>query len=777
LRFLCAALIVTAIGVPIVATLLARVPDVQDSAIVTGAPGWVAAPVDLGVAYLPDGVKRARVALWQDEAERLLAHPEIRFVFATYDAAPALVRGELRLAGTECVYRTRPDAAIINNAYLAFERTDGCSKALSGQTSRRLDLIVTFRGPGRLGLAAYFVPRSAFDRKWISFTDPDTDQGTPMAVVRGRYVDYGRGPAVPRVELLAYMWQVSHSTAWLWEIVGFALLLVFVSLVLLGAVPRPRLATLARAAGVGALGLGLALLYVVFVPPLQGPDEPDHMLGFASVAGRPDLAEGTAALARTGHFARLRFHGGDRFRPADIGHPLATAWGVEVFTPDVAGRSTTTCLWWKLIAPLVRSFGAAWSLLTLRLCNALLFGVALAIATVLLTMIAGDAAPVPHAVVLALLMLPTLPFFATHVSEFAVLTSTYVVLAGIVAAMVLDGRRVYLLGLPLGLTIAAILGGGRSGLPLVAFFGAVAAGRLLLGSPPTGTLRDDRRQAVIFWAGMGLGLATFELLSTPQFRAGLWPGDAGRVPAWFRQAAEFLRRWPASVLVFAPVGFALDCVIAAVRRRLGSPPALARSLVRLVCYAGAAAIACSLIASAFITYPALDTIEISPPAGARAYAIKVLAVALSGVRLSHHDLLLSSSFWAGFGWIDTLPGDRFVSLVVLLSAAAAVATLVLTARTRNVRRTLWFAVLAGGCLAALVFFALSSYYVQRNLHGRYLVGLYLSILGVCWSSAALLPRTPALTRWCAGLNREWLLAMLVAGIHVWALRFILLRYF
>jgi hypothetical protein len=786
-RVLLAAVVTSIIGLAVASALLQRPENVLDTEIVPAAPGRRLDSVDLGVIYLPDGLKRAQVGLWQADPQRIRIHPEIRLWFVTYDGSPELIHGELRIRGTSCSYETRPRATIANNAPLAFVRGPGCASAVQEQTAPRLDLTLTFRGRGHLGVLTYAVVPSASDPAWISLSDPAT-AGDALYVIRGRYVDYPSVPARRRVDLLAYAWRLPHTVTWIWILVGLSLLLIFAACLLISGTGSctstessdAKTGLTRWAAAISVLGLGLALLYVILVPPLQAADEPDHALDFARVAGRPDVANGVAMLARVGHFERIRFHGDEHLRSADIGHPVDNAWhGPEIFVMDVAGRSTTTWLWWKLLAPLVQSMPAPGVVLAIRAANAIAFAVFLGLATLLLITVGAGTSRAPHAIALALLLVPTLPFFAIHFSEFALLTSCYVVLAAIVAASFLDGRRAHFLGLPLGLVVALVFGGGRSGLPLAPMFVALAAARALLGSPEDASAGPAARRAVIFWAGLGLGLASFPLLSTDALRHGLWPGDASAVPGPFRAAAEVLRNNPMLAVAAAPIGLLIELASGWIRRRLVSAGHSITSFVRVVAYGAAAAIAVSLVLSATgMAYPTLGLFEWSAQASARSYALEAVKVALTGARVSGHDLLLSLSFWEGFGWVDTLPGDEFVTVLVVLASAAAIGVLVCVARAGHVRRALWLGLLSCGWLASLVLFAVSSYYLHRNLHGRYLIGLYLPILATCGSSVALVPHMTRFTRLRRlGISREWLLASAAIIIHAWALRFILLRYF
>jgi hypothetical protein len=384
----------------------------------------------------------------------------------------------------------------------------------------------------------------------------------------------------------------------------------------------------------------------------------------------------------------------------------------------------------------------------------------------------------PQVVVLALLLVPTLPFFATYVSDFALLTSTYVFAAALMAGLCLDGRRVHLLGLPLGVAFALVFGGGRSGMPLGAVLASVVVGRAWLGSRQDAGVRADISRSVVFWAGLGIGLATLEVLSTPAFSHGLWPGDARPVPERVKALVGLLRDHPGWFVMMAPIGFAIEMITSCIRRRWRTPGRFVTGMTRWLCYGVAAAVVSSLLVSLFVTYPGLETLENNAVASARIYATRVVMVGLSGFRLVRHDLLVSSSFWGGFGWIDAVPGDGLVSVLVLLNAAAAIGLLVHVGRSGQVRRAVWLGVLTCGWVGALVLYAVSSYYLRRNLMGRYLVGLYVSSLAVFWVAAALLPRRrPSGLMWVDSISREWLIAAAACGIHGWALRFILMRYF
>jgi hypothetical protein len=241
---------------------------------------------------------------------------------------------------------------------------------------------------------------------------------------------------------------------------------------------------------------------------------------------------------------------------------------------------------------------------------------------------------------------------------------------------------------------------------------------------------------------------------------------------------EMLRRHPWMLVLVTPIGFAVERLMVRVRRGVCRQGTFLRTPAAVAMQILAVLVSAALVTSLFVTMPHLVDADVGRAPSALSYAWRVLSVGLTGLRLMDHDFMLSSSFWAGYGWLDASPGTEFVSLMVLLVALGVVATLVSVGRARQSRRAAWIALSGVGAMASLVAYAVSCFYLSRSVHGRYLIGVYLMGLAIVWSAVGLLPRIPSSGWWrhfC--ISREWLLLTLVAGIHAYALRFLLLRYF
>ena len=410
---------------------------------------------------------------------------------------------------------------------------------------------------------------------------------------------------------------------------------------------------------------------------------------------------------------------------------------------------------------------------TLRLLNVLVFAAAVGVATALA--IATVSEPFPQWLSVAFLFVPSLPFFAMHVSETALLCSVYVVLATAVAVLFLDGPHAHFAGLPLGLGTGLMLAGGRSPWPVAAIVAGVLLGRILLGSQAS----DARRAAVVFWAGFAAGASVLFLIQDEAYRnmTRAWGEQyTGGIPSWLRAGAEWLLARPAAAVVLAPVAVVLEIALA--RPRAGVKAALTTAgprLVRRSAFVLAGLVLLSLVGSLVASYPQLESGRVLT---APERVTAVLATMATMFRLRQPNFLLSTSFWVGFGWLDTSPGAWFQAALVLAVACALVLLLRHIALGAEARRLLWLLVLGAGGAVALVFYTLTTQ-VSKPLHGRYLIGWYLCLLAVAGGALTLDHRAPvaAVARPPSGAGRAAFLLVAIGLVHVYCLCFILRRYF
>src|SRR5262249_35249292 len=141
---------------------------------------------------------------------------------------------------------------------------------------------------------------------------------------------------------------------------------------------EPRAASRAvpgAAAAAALLAASLGLLYAVLAPPLSGPDEPYHLLGFAELVHDEPLARDTVAWMGETHLWRIRQQPGERFRSIDVGRPYVVE-DDQLRATEVSARSAILARLWSVAGPWIPGGRAPRALLSLRLLNVAVFALA-----------------------------------------------------------------------------------------------------------------------------------------------------------------------------------------------------------------------------------------------------------------------------------------------------------------------------------------------------------------------------------------------------------------
>jgi len=673
---------------------------------------------------------------------------EIRLMLATYDSTPSVSSGQMQIEGTRCIFDTKP-GRISNNAPRSFIRTVPCSDVPPGPGRVQLTLALAADRPRLAQLAVWAVPASIQGSTALAF-EADGVRLTPV----GSRIRQRSAAAVPRIALLAMMWK---RPVWhLWGVLCMAGVFLIAGATV---VCSERPALIGSALGTGAIAAALAIFYAVIVPPLQAPDEPDHLLSFAKLNARPELAASVEEWARQIHFDRIAFGPNERFRPVDGEQPAIRAWNpADVFAEDVARRASTVSIYWRAASGLLPS-RASTVLLALRIVNALVFGSAFALAVLLLGR--GRAlAAAPHVALLPLLAIPTLPFFGMHLSELTWAMAAYLLLGAVWLAFTTGGATAAA-GAALGGVAAVFVSGPRSTWPMAGLLAAVLVGRVLLA--PAQRWQDSVR----FWAAavappILLFAAGVFTVPTPFYDQ--WHFEEFSAPGGLSNRAVVL----AAALLFA-VGSLAERVRVAAGRKLGSPAWL-KPVAQGLAVVGAAAVIAIALTSLFIRMPHLQTLE-QAPATARDYVTSVLINVLTVGRLTQPDFLTWTSFMGAFGWIDTLLPTPVIIVLTALWAAAAVWLLLRAGFRAEAIAASWLLLLGAGVVLCIVAYATASYGMHRNVHGRYLLGPYIVTMAV-------LGATPALH---AGRGRQagYTLPLLtvIVSVHAFSLSVLLERYF
>lgn len=755
-----AAACVLVVMVPLAWVLAAPVANVVETPLAEALPSREAVPIELSYLDYPGrpGAHTAALMVQLQRADSLAAHARIDLLVATYDTAPQLLRASLDIEGTGCRFESRPGAQYPNNGMLALLRSKECLR-LTGTPTGRLKLEVKFNGPGRIGLWTYRAPAEAINPARIYLADPTYAEQGVLCEVRASYVDeFGRSN-LRRIDLLAYVWHMGGDRPqWIW----FALILC--GALLAGAaltIPSRSapLGTVRMAIATGTAAFALAALYAVVVPPFQAADEPSHFVTVLGDLGQAELASDATVLAQRGHFERIHFHPDERFRPADRAAP-----GAPVNDGDASDalRGMGVRYFWRALAPLARSFDAARVLLSMRLIHGAIFGLAVAM-FVMLTAFCSDV-QWPCWLALPFFLVPTLPFFAMYVSNYAPLSSVYVLLGAGVLLSMLGGPRSHYGGAIVGVAFTLAILISRSALPLTPFVAAVMVARILTGGGPNASPRS----AILFWAGSAVPIGWGVWL----LQADYYERLRHVLTVTFGKQSVPRASFVILVLVAAPLGYVTERGAAWLWTRL--EPRSRGTITRYVAVGLAAVVAGIMVASLFWNAPVLNLIDPAHPPAQNAYIRAAVLAGLTVLRPGSPDFLTSVAFWQGFGWLDTIPSVALASLLAAATGIAFICLLIWVARTRATRTLVWIVCAIVGYAATFATYALSVIRLTpADLHGRYLVGLYLCLLLIVWSGVARL----------GGSNRRLsnalppALATGCVAVHAWCLAAIVQRYF
>ncbi len=766
------ALAVFAVAAPLLWALFTRVPNLIETPLTSDRDQRIAVPIELGYLNYPgsSGPHVARMNLRLGNADVLASRRAIEILAANFNTNPRIESAELVVVGTGCRFATSPMAEWPRNTTLSFARGRGCAR-LQGVPTGALELIVRFNGPGRIGVWTFRPVGRPTDPNVIYLPDPAwTDLGLQVEL-RGNYVDSAGLSRYRRADLLAYVWSVSEGSTWVWIATAFAIALLILGVLAASTAPGATVRVRARQlAGAGFLCAGgLSLLYVVVVPPFQAPDEPSHFLGYALVTDNQHLMDEAARWGWASHFERLRGHPEARFRPSDMDHPYLVSW--QLVSAVGFSRSSVTVPLWQRLSVLLRDLPAPWQFLILRLINAAVFSLAIAASVAMITLFAG--ARRPESAIALLLLVPTLPFFATYVSNYAPVVAAYTLIASACLILFVDGPRAHFAGIPLGLGLALAVASTRSALPMLVLASIVVGTRLMLGIKEKGIL-----PAAIFWGGLYAGAAALAWSLTEKYSAGI-VSDLARTAPRLGTAASIAGSHP---FVVAVAGLAIVALLErggrVLRRRWGGPvrQIVARTIAP-ACLAGMVLVIGNLVASLLVPLPHLTSAAESSSVTLSGYVLQALATTATPFRFTDPDFLLSTTFWGAFGWVDTILPKL---MLALLSVSCAVATLVMLrelSRTKDVRQFCWLIGMALAFFAALAVYAAAMYWSAPDLHGRYLIGAYLIAIVIAWSPSLCSGDHGAVPGSTLG---DWLAraAWLVVGVgHACALATILTRYF
>jgi hypothetical protein len=136
---------------------------------------------------------------------------------------------------------------------------------------------------------------------------------------------------------------------------------------------------------------------------------------------------------------------------------------------------------------------------------------------------------------------------------------------------------------------------------------------------------------------------------------------------------------------------------------------------------------CSLLLPLLKPDRTIPDIEVLSRLPLLSYIKKVLHVTGGFLNFGHHDFYGVMSFFGGYGWLETIPSQAYVSGLIAILVAGILCSVVFDYSRRENSTSMVFCLLFGMALISLTLNTAANYYVPQNLHGRYLIGYFLLV--------------------------------------------------
>jgi len=113
------------------------------------------------------------------------------------------------------------------------------------------------------------------------------------------------------------------------------------------------------------------------------------------------------------------------------------------------------------------------------------------------------------------------------------------------------------------------------------------------------------------------------------------------------------------------------------------------------------------------------------------YIKKALHVTGGFLNFGHHDFYGVMSFFGGYGWLETIPSQAYVSGLIAVLVAGILCSVVFDYSRRENSTSMVLSFLFGMALISMTLNTAANYFVPQNLHGGYLIGYFLLVSFIC----------------------------------------------
>jgi len=472
----------------------------------------------------------------------------------------------------------------------------------------------------------------------------------------------------------------------------------------------------------GLMALTSTLLIALVTPPFQAPDENNHFYAYAKLNNNSKLLYSGMELGEKGHFARIRSKRSEIYTPEDARSTSKKPMLMQD-SHNISERSALVSMYWQLLDQIIPSSKANITLWGIRWFNGIFFGFSVFFGAWLLQY----SAPQLRCPIF-LFIVPSLPFFAMHLSNHAFTPSLSVIAACLAMGLLYKRGNWSESGVILGLICAIALLTSRSMIGL-----AIGIVFLILPVPVLAAMRS-RREAILFWGGFFAGLTPlFVAWSHPQVENLIMVGH-GVLEQFFPAIATILKP------LINPVGIAVIVIMAYCCERCFNRifTSYKEPDWTFLCWAIAPLVALFgniiLIGITYNNLPGFPNIELRTTFPLDQYFSKSIFNFFTGFSPRKPTFLLQSTFWGGFSWLEALLPHFVIRLLGTLSGIGMILFCLSIWKRRDGKQTIMLYSLILTVIIVLLATTFGAYSTKMNLHGRYILSVYLLFLAPAFAS-------------------------------------------
>ena len=372
------------------------------------------------------GVVRYAVNLQTSAAEQIACAELLGIELYSSSDQLEIIRARLTIGGPgrTIAYSSSQSHRMPGGGYLELAKEDIAANVPTGDQMGKMEIWA--KGVNDLSVFLQLAEdRPVSPLLWTNLQEPLDDCHTGSVWGWQQY-DNKQLPKFSHAQLLAHMWG--------WGVGGspavYALCAAAGVFWLLGVMcmvypmfAGAKIAAMLPALGCGLLTISIVIVFAVITPPFHGPDEADHFLTYATIAGKAGLADDALSLANAGHFERIKRRPEEKFTSINVERSRKDPWA-HYIQIDLLNRSPLAAIVWKFASCLVSQIKVGTTLLVLRLISGSFVAACLTIALTIASYALRSKTIAPW-LAAPFVMIPSVGYFSVMISNYPLLIGGY----------------------------------------------------------------------------------------------------------------------------------------------------------------------------------------------------------------------------------------------------------------------------------------------------------------------------------------------------------------